>query len=207
MAHLEVEPKPSRPSWVWLLIVLLVILLAGMLIKKCTADGNSGNADSLSADTSKVIAKTTPDWNSVDFNAATQTDADITDTEIQTRSGGSYTIYVLGENILFPTGGNDLSEKGMQKLQLIADVLNKRFPEATIGVFGSTDSTGPADENKALGAERATVVRNWLADQGKVAADNISVQSLGETEPIATNDTKSGRQQNRNVSIVVFPKQ
>lgn len=207
MAHLEVEPKPSRPSWVWVLIALLVILLAGMLIKKCTADGDSSAADSLSVDTSKVIAKTTPDWNSIDFNAAAQTDADITDTEIQTRSGGSYTIYVLGENILFPTAGNELSEKGMQKLQLIADVLNKRFPGSTIGVFGSTDSTGPADENKALGAERATVVRNWLADQGKVAADNISVQSLGETEPIATNDTKSGRQQNRNVSIVVFPKQ
>ena len=206
MAHLEVEPKPSRPSWVWVLIALLVILLAGMLIKKCTADGDSGNADSLSADTSKVIAKTTPDWNSIDFNAAAQTDADITDTEIQTRGGGGYTIYGLGENILFPNAGNDLSEKGMQKLQLIADVLNKRFPESTIGVFGSTDSTGPADENKALGAERATVVRNWLADQGKVATENISVQSLGETEPVATNETKSGRQQNRNVSIVVFPK-
>lgn len=34
MAHLEVEPKPSRPSWVWVLIVLLVILLAGMLFFK-----------------------------------------------------------------------------------------------------------------------------------------------------------------------------
>lgn len=206
MAHLEVEPKPSRPWWVWLLIVLLVILLAGMLIKKCSADGDSSAGDSLSTNTSQVIAKTTPDWNSIDFNSAAQTDADITDSEIQTRGGGSYTIYMLGENILFPSAVNDLSEKGIQKLQLIADVLNKRFPEATIGVFGSTDSTGPADENKELGRQRATVVRNWLADQGKVAAENISVQSLGETEPVATNETNSGRQQNRNVSIVVFPK-
>lgn len=207
MAHLEVEPKPSRPSWVWLLIILLAILLAGMLIKKCNADGDSSAADSVSTDTSQVIAKTTPDWNSIDFNSAPKTDADITDTEIQTRGDGNYTIYMLGENILFPTSGNDLGEKGTQKLQMIAGVLNKRFPEATIGVFGSTDSTGPADENKELGRERAMVVRNWLAEQGKVATENISVQSLGETEPVATNETKSGRQQNRNVAIVVFPKQ
>jgi outer membrane protein OmpA-like peptidoglycan-associated protein len=205
MAHLEVEPKP-RPLWVWALIALLAILLAGMLISKCSADGDSSAADSLSNDTSQVLAKTTPDWSRIDFNSATQTDADIADSEIQTRGGSDYTIYMLGENILFPSAGNDLSEKGIQKLRLIADVLKKRFPEATIGVFGSTDSTGPADENKELGRERATVVRNWLADQGKVKTENVSVQSLGETEPVATNQTKSGRQQNRNVSIVVFPK-
>ncbi|WP_457288076.1 OmpA family protein [Pedobacter sp. UYP24] len=189
------------------MIVLLVFLLAGMLIRKCSADGDTSARDSIPTDTSMVIAKTTPDWNSIDFNSAAQTDADITDSEIQTRNGGSYTIYMLGENILFPTAGNDLSEKGIQKLQMIADVLNKRFPEASIGVFGSTDSTGPADENKELGRERATVVRNWLAEHEKVATDNITVQSLGETKPVATNETKSGRQQNRNVSIVVFPKQ
>ena len=206
MAHLEVEPKPSRPWWVWLLIVLLVFLLAGMLIKKCSTDGDSSTGDSIATDTSQVIAKTTPDWNSIDFNSAPQTDADIADSEIKARGNRNYTIYMLGENILFPTAGNDLSEKGTQKLQMIADALNKRFQGATIGVFGSTDSTGPANANKELGRERATVVRNWLADQGKVTTENISVQSLGETQPVATNKTESGRQQNRNVSIVVFPK-
>jgi outer membrane protein OmpA-like peptidoglycan-associated protein len=150
---------------------------------------------------------TTPDWNSVDFNAASQTDADITDSDIQTRGNGKYTIYTLGENILFPSGGNDLSENGVKKLQMIAEVISRRFEGGTIGIYGSTDSTGPVDENKELGKERATAVKDWLTQQGNISSDQISVRSLGETEPIADNDTQRGRQQNRNVSIVVFPKQ
>lgn len=208
MAHLEVEPKPTRPWWVWLLIVLLVIALAALLFNKCGSESTGTATDSTMTDsTSTPIAATVPDWNSVDFNSAITTDPDITDTDIQTRGNGTYTIYTLGENILFPSDGNDVSENGVKKLQLISDVLKKRFEGATIGVYGSTDSTGPADENQQLGRQRATAVKDWLASTGNIPGANISVQSLGETAPVATNETKAGRQQNRNVSIVVFPKQ
>lgn len=55
MAHLEVEPKPSRPSWVWVLLILLAILLAGMLLKQCYT-GNTGTG----ADTTTVDSTATP---------------------------------------------------------------------------------------------------------------------------------------------------
>lgn len=208
MAHLEVEPKPSRPWWVWLLIVLLLILLAGLLMKKCNTESAGKGADTSTMDSNQTpVVQTVPDWNNVDFNSATQTDADINDNDIQTRSSGAYTIYSLGENILFPSSGNDISENGVAKLKMITDVINKRFEGATIGIFGSTDSTGPADENKELGTQRATAVKDWLKQEGQISAENLSVHSLGETEPVAPNDTKTGRRQNRNVSIVVFPKQ
>lgn len=45
MAHLEVEPKPRRPWWFGLLIVLLLILLAGTLIGKCNNEGGTTGAD------------------------------------------------------------------------------------------------------------------------------------------------------------------
>lgn len=45
MAHLEVEPKPARPWWVGVLIILLVILLAGTLIMKCDNENESTGAD------------------------------------------------------------------------------------------------------------------------------------------------------------------
>lgn len=54
MAHLEVEPKPKRPSWVWVLIVLLVILLGGMLLKKCMGREEPSTADSPARDSSQV---------------------------------------------------------------------------------------------------------------------------------------------------------
>lgn len=50
MAHLEVEPKPSRPLWLWALIALLVILLAGMLVKNCNDQNPQSSADSIPAD-------------------------------------------------------------------------------------------------------------------------------------------------------------
>lgn len=208
MAHLEVEPKPSRPWWVWLIIVILAILLAALLFNKCNNETTGTSGDSISTDTTQApVAMTTPDWSTVDFNAATQTDPDISDSDIQTRSNGTYTIYTLGENILFPSAGNDLSESGVKKLEMISGVIGKRFDGAAIGIYGSTDSTGPADENKELGKERASSVKDWLTQKGNISSEQVSVQSLGETEPVANNDTKSGRQQNRNVSIVVFPKQ
>lgn len=207
MAHLEVEPKPSRPWWIWLLLLLVLIALAAILFKKCGNETTVKDSYSTVSDsTGKALAATMPDWNSVDFNSAATKDADITDSDITTRGNGNYTIYTLGENILFPTDGNDVSATGQAKLKMISDVISKRFPGATIGVFGSTDSTGPASENKQLGKERAEAVKSWLTTSGNIAKETISVQSLGEAEPVATNQTKEGRQQNRNVSIVVFPK-
>lgn len=208
MAHLEVEPKPSRPWWVWLLIVLLILLLAGLLLSKCNNNENAvTSADTVITDSTQTLsAQTDPDWSTVDLNAAKQIDSTITDTDIETRGNDKYTIYLLSEDILFPSAGKELSENGTKKLQLIADVINKRFDGATIGVYGSTDSRGPADENYELGKERAASVKEWLAQNGNISGNRISVQTLGETEPIGDNDTKTGRQMNRNVSIVVFPK-
>lgn len=206
MAHLEVEPKPARPWWVWLLVALILIALAALLLKNCNSD-KTGVADSTKDTTSAPIAATVPDWKSVDFNSAVTTDSDITDKDIVIRGGTSYTIYTLGENILFPTDGDAISPAGQEKLKMISAILSKRFNGATIGVFGSTDSRGSADHNEELGQKRAEAVKNWLSTSGNIASETISVQSLGESEPVATNQTKDGRQQNRNVAIVVFPKQ
>lgn len=207
MAHLEVQPKESRPWWMWLLLALVAIALAALLFNKCNSEKTAIGPDTTVNNTgSASMAATVPDWKSVNFNSETTTDADITDRDISTRGNETYTIYTLGENILFPTDGSVVSKAGEAKLKMISDVLNKRFDGATVGVFGSTDATGGENLNKELGRERAESVKNWLAASGKVASETISVQSLGETEPVATNQTEAGRQQNRNVSIVVFPK-
>ncbi|RDC58449.1 OmpA family protein [Pedobacter chinensis] len=204
MAHLEVEPKPSRPWWVWLLIALLLIALAALLFKKCSSETGGTRSDSISSDSVETIAATVPDWNSVDFNSAKIQDQYITDRDIAVSGNGTYTIYTLGENILFPTNGETISDAGKKKLGQISDALKKRFEGAQVAVFGSTDSTGPADENKELGRLRAEAVKAWLSSEGNIPNGRISVQSLGETEPVATNQTPAGRKQNRNVSIVVF---
>jgi outer membrane protein OmpA-like peptidoglycan-associated protein len=203
MAELDVQPKRSGPWWLWLLLLLFVIIVLIFIIKGC----NSKTTTTTTTDstTTKTVAATEPDWRSVDFNAAKTVDSDITDTGIIVRGNSNYTIYTLGENILFATGQSTLEGNAGDKLKQIAASLNRHFKGAVIGVYGSTDSTGTAGRNKALGADRANAVKNWLVNTGGIYSTKISVHSLGESKPVATNATASGRQQNRNVSIVAFP--
>ncbi len=133
--------------------------------------------------------------------------AEINDKDIAISGNGQYTIYTLGENILFSTDQANLQASAGDKLKQIVASLNKRFKGAEIGVYGSADSTGTEGHNKMLGAERAKAVKTWLTTTGGMDSTKVSIHSLGDTKPVASNATASGRQQNRNVSIVAFPKQ
>jgi outer membrane protein OmpA-like peptidoglycan-associated protein len=208
MAHLEVKPKKSFPLWLW---VLLAVIVIGVIFAIFRGSGNKNSSasvtDSVTTDSlhnGDALATTEPDWNAVDFNSPAAQDADITDKDITVSGTDQYTIYTLGENILFSTDKNEIQASGDAKLKQIAESFKKHFSGGYIGVYGGTDSTGTAGHNKELGAERALVVKDWLVNKGELPADKLSVHTLGETEPVASNATKAGRQQNRNVQIVVF---
>lgn len=203
MADLDVQPKKSSPWWIWLIIVLIAIIILFFLVKGCNSKTTAVGTNDSTAN--KTLAVTRPDWSKVDFNAAKASDADVTDPAISVSGNDQYTIYTLGENILFATDQNDLQGTAGDKLKQIVASLNKRFKGANIGVYGSTDSTGTAGHNKELGAARAAAVRSWLIQTGGLDSTLVSIHSLGESKPVATNATASGRQQNRNVSIVAFP--
>ncbi|WP_462266740.1 OmpA family protein [Mucilaginibacter sp.] len=212
MAELDVRPKRSNPWWLWLLLALVALAILFFLFKGCntkkgavsTTDSTSTVTTDSSASGKPAIAATEPDWNNVDFNSPKSADQDVTDPDIAVSGNDKYTIYTLGENILFATDKNTVQSSGEAKLKQVIGSLNKRFKGASIGVYGSTDSTGTAGHNKQLGAERAEAVKGWLAKNG-IDSTKITVRSLGESKPVASNATASGRQQNRNVSIVAFP--
>jgi outer membrane protein OmpA-like peptidoglycan-associated protein len=205
MAQLDVQPKKSNPWWLWLLFALIAIAILLFLVRGCN-DHTGEVVTTDSTATKQVIAVTQPAWDSVDFNspALTDPDPDITDADIAISGNDRYTIYSLGENILFTTDQNALQGSAGAKLKQIAASINRRYKGASIGVYGSADSTGTAGHNKQLGADRAGAVKNWLVSDGGIDAANISIHSLGESQPVATNSTATGRQQNRNVKIVAF---
>ena len=72
-------------------------------------------------------------------------------------------------------------------------------------VAGHTDSVGNADYNEELSRQRAESVRQYLLDRG-VAADRVSARGYGELDPIASNETESGRAMNRRVEFRVTEK-
>lgn len=76
----------------------------------------------------------------------------------------------------------------------------------SVQVAGYTDSTGPAQYNLKLSERRAEAVKNQLVRAG-VDASTIKTQSYGEADPIASNATRTGRQQNRRVVVQIVAEQ
>ena len=204
MAQLDVQPKKSTPWWIWLLLAIFAILILLFLLKGC--NDKTTTVVTSSADTTQAVAITQPVWDSVDFNSPklTTADPDITDTDIAISGNDKYTIYSLGENILFAPDESKLQASADSKLNQISASLKNNFKNASIGVYGNTDAVGTEGYNKQLGADRAEAVKNWLISNGGFSAANVSVHSMGEDKPVATNNTVAGRRQNRNVGIVVF---
>ena len=212
MAQLDVQPKKTSYSWLWILLGLLALAIIIFLVRgrKDTSDSiatTDSTASMKSEDNTSVksaIATATTDYDGVNFNSPVVTDADINDKDISIRGNDKYTIYTLGENVLFATDKNVLQTNAVQKLAQISASLNKRYKGANIGVYGNTDNTGDKEHNNKLGAERAAAVKDWLVQKGSVDAGKVSIHSLGASKPVASNATASGRQQNRNVEIVAF---
>jgi len=73
-----------------------------------------------------------------------------------------------------------------------------------IEIEGHTDNTGPTNYNHQLGLERAENVKRYLYEQHQVPLHKINVISYGEEKPIAPNNTRDGRAQNRRVVIRVL---
>jgi outer membrane protein OmpA-like peptidoglycan-associated protein len=104
-------------------------------------------------------------------------------------------------DVLFDTGSANLKPGAREKLARVAGVLAAQSG-LNISVEGHTDSVGTAEYNQRLSEERAASVRDYLIRQG-VPSGTVGTAGHGESEPVATNGTAAGRQQNRRVELVV----
>ena len=102
----------------------------------------------------------------------------------------------------FPTGVARpvLSDETADYFDTVASYL-KKHKRATIKITGHTDSRGDADLNKKLALKRAEIVRDALVRRG-APEKQLQVSSMGESKPIASNNTAEGRQQNRRVDVM-----
>lgn len=73
-------------------------------------------------------------------------------------------------------------------------------PDVRMDIFGFTDRIGTEEYNLGLSERRAEAVKNYLVDQG-ISPDRISTRGLGETMPVATNETPWGRERNRRAEL------
>jgi outer membrane protein OmpA-like peptidoglycan-associated protein len=106
-------------------------------------------------------------------------------------------------NITFQTASADLNQNFFGVLDSVALVL-KEFDKTIIDVEGHTDSVGADDYNQQLSQRRAGTVAGYLRTRG-VNDQRIVAMGAGETQPVASNDTADGRQQNRRVELTLQP--
>jgi outer membrane protein OmpA-like peptidoglycan-associated protein len=104
-------------------------------------------------------------------------------------------------DVLFDTGSATLKPGTREKLARVAGLLLSQ-PGLKLQIEGHTDSVGDTDYNQRLSENRADSVRTYLVAQG-IAAAAVGTTGFGESQPVASNDTPAGRQQNRRVELVV----
>jgi outer membrane protein OmpA-like peptidoglycan-associated protein len=106
------------------------------------------------------------------------------------------------EGILFDTDKDIIKKESKPILDRAVEVL-KKYPGVRIEISGHTDSAGSYEHNVDLSQRRAESVKTYLTDAG-VDAGRIETRGAGPNEPIATNDTKDGRAQNRRIEVKIL---
>ena len=127
---------------------------------------------------------------------------------IRVGAGGQETGYaalatggrVTASGVRFDSGSARLTGSSEAELGQILSALQGNSG-LSIRIEGYTDSSGSADGNRRLSQQRADAVKAWLTGRG-IAAGRLEARGFGEDNPVASNDTASGREQNRRVEIV-----
>ena len=104
-------------------------------------------------------------------------------------------------DVLFRSGSYELLPGARERLAKVSGII-LAYPSLHVAVEGHTDSVGSDDYNQSLSERRAESVRDYFVQQG-ISGGAVEARGFGKTEPIASNDTPEGRQQNRRVELIL----
>jgi outer membrane protein OmpA-like peptidoglycan-associated protein/opacity protein-like surface antigen len=106
-------------------------------------------------------------------------------------------------NIQFETGSDRIRPTSLAILDQVADIL-QRYPDFRADIGGHTDNVGDDNRNLTLSKSRAKSAYDYLVGKG-IPASRMSYEGYGETQPIASNNSSAGRQENRRVVFKLTP--
>ena len=104
-------------------------------------------------------------------------------------------------DVLFRSGSFELLPGARERLAKVSGIV-LAYPSLRVQIEGHTDSVGSDEYNQQLSEHRAQAVRDYFVQQG-INQSAIEARGFGKTEPIASNETPEGRQQNRRVELVL----
>jgi len=174
----EAAPR-NRSGWLWALPLLLLIPLIGYFL----ARNNEPRHDvAVSKPAPQAAVPAAPERPVGTSSEPAALPADV----------GPYQLW-------FATGSQSLTAESSQQLREIADIM-RTHPRAKAEIKGYTDDAGNDAANLALSQNRAAAVMSEIADLG-IDRSRMTAEGYGEANPVATNDTAHGRQQNRRVEV------
>lgn len=129
--------------------------------------------------------------------------AQLQSTGVSVTRVGNQIILNMPSNITFDTDSATVKPQFSETLVSVGLVL-KKFNKTVVDVYGHTDNTGSDAYNEDLSQRRAVAVATVLANQG-IDQRRFYIEGRGESDPIASNATETGRSQNRRVEIQISP--
>jgi len=114
-----------------------------------------------------------------------------------------YAMVLSDDSVKFPVDSSKLSSEAQTRLGDFIQKLKSENKNVYLEIQGHTDATGGKDLNMKLGEQRAEAVRLFMNQQG-VPLNRMSTISYGSDQPVAPNNTRQGRAQNRRVVLVVM---
>jgi outer membrane protein OmpA-like peptidoglycan-associated protein len=112
-------------------------------------------------------------------------------------------IIIRVQSLVFPSGVVTIGKDQTKLLDKVKDAI-ALFPQSSVVVEGHTDSQGKAEKLQELSEGRAKSVANYLTEKLKSPAGAVKSKGFGSTKPIATNETKEGRTQNRRIDVILI---
>jgi outer membrane protein OmpA-like peptidoglycan-associated protein len=104
-------------------------------------------------------------------------------------------------DVLFRSGSVDLLPAARERLAKVSGIV-LAYPSLHVSIEGHTDSVGSDEYNQDLSERRAQSVRDYFV-RGGIPAGTVDARGFGKAEPVASNETPEGRQQNRRVELVL----
>lgn len=135
------------------------------------------------------------------LDAASQAQERFSDNEaIVVRDAERLTLRLIG--LSFRAGRTEIPGGARGLLERLGAFL-ELYPQTRVAVEGHTDATGAEDKNVILSKSRADAVMQFLANQSGVDTERMTSSGLGSAQPIDSNNTRSGRERNRRIDVVL----
>jgi outer membrane protein OmpA-like peptidoglycan-associated protein len=115
---------------------------------------------------------------------------------------GEGVLVTFDSGLLFDFDSSVVKGAARSNLTDLANSL-RDYPDTEVLIVGHTDSQGSDSYNQGLSERRSVAAKQFLVSQG-VPSDRIRTEGLGESEPVASNDSEAGRSQNRRVEVAIF---